>query len=170
MQKIGIHIVRFFLFVLVQGLIIGQFEFGMGIHPMIYPLFILLLPFETAPIILMLLGFLAGISIDFFMNTFGLHASAGVLVAYIRPELYRLFSPRDGYDTIKEPTAQAWGYTWFLSVSSITIFIHHLWFFSFEIFKVSEAWEIIKSTVLSTITTLIIFTIIQILFFKKEKQ
>lgn len=170
MQKVGIHIIRFLLFVLAQGLIIGQFEFGWGIHPMIYPLFILLLPFETAPVVLMLLGFILGISVDFFMNTFGLHASAGVLVAYIRPELYRLFSPRDGYDTIKEPTAQAWGYTWFLSVSSITVFIHHLWFFSLEIFKFSEIWEIIKSSVLSTITTLIIFTIIQILFFKKEKQ
>ena len=163
------HIVRFILFVLVQGLVVGQIEFGMGIHPLIYPLFILLLPFDMRPIIIMLIAFACGLSIDFMMNTFGLHASAAVFVAYFRPQLYRLFSPRDGYDVMKEPTLQEWGYTWFLSVTSTTVFLHHLWFFTLEIFKTSEWWNILKSTFLSAIISLVLMLITQILFFKKEK-
>lgn len=169
MNNLLIHIIRLIVFVLAQGLIFGQLEFGVGIHPMIYPLFILLLPFDISPILLMVMAFITGISVDFFMNTFGLHASAAVLVAYIRPELFRLFAPRDGYDVLKEPTASEYGYKWFLSVAGIAITIHHAWFFLLEHFSWSDWLIILRKTVLSVIVTMFILLIIQILFFKKPK-
>ena len=161
---------RLLIFVLAQGLIFGQLNFGYGIHPMIYPLFIILLPFDTRPVVLMLLAFLTGIGVDFFMNTFGLHASAAVLIAYIRPSIFKRFSPRDDYDLLKEPTASEWGYSWFIKVSGVTVLIHHLWFFSMEYFKWSAWKEIITSTLLSSFITLVIFILIQVLFFKKPKS
>lgn len=163
------NIFRMIIFILAQGLIFGQLEFGAGIHPMIYPLFILMLPFDTSAIVLMIMAFITGISVDFFMNTFGLHASAAVLVAYIRPELYRLFAPRDGYDVLKEPTASEWGYKWFIYVAGIAVTIHHFWFFFLEYFKWSAWFEILQKTVFSTIITMVILVIIQVLFFKKPK-
>ena len=170
MQKIVTHIIRFILLILLQGLVFGQIELSWGIHPMIYPLIILLLPFETTPIVLMLVGFTAGISVDFFMNTFGLHASAGALIGYLRPELFKLFAPRDGYDVMREPTADYLGYQWFISVSSILIVVHHLWFFLLEYFKLS-AWPfILQKTLLSSMVTLLIFILIQVFFFKKTRS
>jgi len=162
------NIIRLLIFVLVQGLIFGQLNFGYGIHPMIYPLFIILLPFDTRPITLMFLAFLTGIGVDFFMNTFGLHASAAVLIAYIRPSVFKRFSPREDYDVLKEPIASEWGYAWFIKVSGTLVLIHHFWFFLLEYFKWSAWKEILLSTVLSAILTLIIFIVIQILFFKKS--
>lgn len=170
MPSILIHIGRFFIILLAQGLIFGQLEFNAGIHPMIYPLFILMLPFDTRPIVLMILGFFIGIGVDFFMNTFGLHASAALLVAYIRPELYRLFAPRDGYDVLMQPTAESLGYKWFIYVAGITLFIHHLWFFFLEYFKWSEFFTIMRNTILSGITSLILLILIQIIFFKKKSR
>ena len=164
------NIIRLFVFVLAQGLIFSQLNFGNGIHPMVYPLFILLLPFDTKPIVLMLWAFVAGVGVDFFTNTFGLHASAALLIAYFRPTIFRQFAPRDDYDALKEPTANDWGYSWFIKVAGITILIHHLWFFSLEYFKWSAWKEIITNTILSSIITLIIFILIQILFFKKSKS
>ena len=161
---------RLLVFVLAQGLIFGQLSFGYGIHPMIYPLLIILLPFDTRPVILMLLAFLTGIGVDFFMNTFGLHASAAVLIAYLRPSIFKRFAPRDDYDLLKEPTAGELGYAWFIKVSGTIVIIHHLWFFSLEYFKWSAWKEIIMSTLLSSIITLIIFILIQVLFFKKPKS
>lgn len=169
MRGVSKHIIRFILFVLAQGLIFGQLEFGVGIHIMIYPLFILMLPFDMAAIPLLIIAFFTGVSIDFFMNTFGLHTSSAVLIAYFRPELYRLFSPRDGYDVLKEATAYELGYEWFLSVTGITVFIHHLWFFTLEYFKLSEWFHILQKTFLSSLFTMAIFIIIQIIFFKKER-
>lgn len=170
MPNLLLHIGRFFIILLAQGLIFGQLEFELGIHTMIYPLFILMLPFDTRPIVLMLLAFILGIGVDFFMNTFGLHASAAVLVAYIRPELYRLFAPRDGYDILMQPTAESMGYKWFIYVTSITILIHHLWFFFLEYFKWSEVFTILRNTLLSGLTTLTLLIFIQIIFFKKKKR
>lgn len=168
MNYIVKNIIRLLIFVLVQGLIFGQLNFGYGIHPMIYPLFIILLPFDTRPITLMFLAFLTGIGVDFFMNTFGLHASTAVLIAYIRPSVFKRFSPREDYDVLKEPIASEWGYAWFIKVSGTLVLIHHFWFFLLEYFKWSAWKEILLSTVLSAILTLIIFIVIQILFFKKS--
>src|SRR5690554_5180311 len=162
-------IIRLLIFVLAQGLIFGQLDFGWGVYPMIYPLFIILLPFDMKPINIMILAFLVGIGVDFFMNTFGLHASAAVVAAFFRPAIYRKFSPRDDYDVLKEPSATEQGYGWFLKVSDSIVVIHHLWFFILEYFKWSSLKEIILSTIFSSLLTLIIFIIIQILFFKKPK-
>jgi hypothetical protein len=164
------HILRMLLFIVAQGLIFGQLNFGYGIHLMIYPLFILMLPFDTRPISLMILAFITGIGVDFFMNTFGLHTSAAVLVAYIRPGIYSLFSPRDGYDILKEPTFFELGPVWFLKVSVTILFVHSVWFFMLEYFKFSAWKEIIQSSVLSTLVTLVILFVLQILFFKKAKK
>lgn len=164
------HIGRMVLFILAQGLLFGQLEFGYGIHPMIYPMFILLLPFDMRPIPLMLTAFITGLGVDFFMNTFGLHASAAVLVAYFRPELYRLFSPRDGYDMLKEPTLAEWGVSWYFRVAGITLLIHHLWFFTLEYFSFSSWTIVLRNTILSGVASLLICFAIQILFLKKPKR
>lgn len=164
------NIVRFLLFVLGQGLIFGPMDFGYGVHPMIYPLFIMLLPFNMRPISLLFIAFITGLGVDFFMNTFGLNASAAVMVAFFRPFIYNRFAPRDGYDLTKEPTADEWGYKWFVKVAIILISIHHFWYFTLEYFKWSALPEIFINTLYSTIATLLIFILIQALFFSKHKK
>lgn len=170
MSLIVRNILRILILILAQGLIFGQLPFGFGIHPMIYPLAIILLPFDTRPVWLLVIAFFIGLSVDFFMNTFGLHASAAVIVAFIRPSIFRRFAPRDDYDLLKEPTASEWGYLWSIKVSASIIVIHHLWFFTLEYFKFSAWKEIITSTVLSSIISLIIFILLQVFFFKKPKS
>ena len=164
------YIIWFVGLILTQTLIFGQIEFGIGIHIMIYPLFLILLPFDMKPISLMLVAFLMGILLDSLFNTFGLHASASVIVAYLRPELYRLFAPRDGYDLLMKPSIKDLGVQWFISVSSIMITIHHFWFFFLEYFKWSAWFSIIKNTLLSSIITLFIIVAIEMLFTKKETR
>jgi hypothetical protein len=170
MNEILKYIFWFVGLILAQTLIFGQIEFGLGLHIMIYPLFIILLPFDTKPIVLMLLAFGLGIILDSFSNTFGLHASASVILAYFRPELYRLFAPRDGYDLLMKPSIKDLGYRWFFSVSSILITLHHFWFFFLEYFKWSAWVTILQNTILSAIITLFIIMAVEILFTRKEKR
>lgn len=170
MNSVVKNIVRLFIFLLAQGLVFGQLNFGFGIHPLVYSMFILLLPFDTRPIVLMIVAFIIGVGVDFFMNTFGMHASSAVLVAFLRPAIYRQFAPRDGYDLLKEPSAPQMGYAWFLKVSAVLIVIHHLWFFILEYFKWVSWKEIIGNTILSSLITLASFILIQVFFFKKPKK
>jgi hypothetical protein len=162
------YIIWFIVLVLGQVLLFGHLEFGFGLHIMIYPLFIIILPFDIKPILVMTLAFSLGILIDVFSNTFGLHASASVLIAYLRPELFRLFAPRDGYDILMKPSINDLGFRWFLSVCSIIIVIHHFWFFFLEYFKWSAWYKIVGNTIISSSITLFIVLALEILTSKKE--
>ena len=164
------HGLRFLFAFLVQVLILNQMEIGFGIHLMIYPLFVLLLPVEMNIITLMLLSFSLGIIIDAFSNTYGLHTSAILLLAYARPQVYKLFAPRDGYDTLIETNIFTMGFGWFLRTAGFLLIIHHFWFFMLEMFKMNEFGFVIQKTFLSTPISFLICILLQYLFVKKSNK
>ena len=86
------HIIRFFLFALIQVLVLNQIEIGWGIQLMIYPVFIMLLPVELSVFYLLLISFLFGMFIDSMSNSYGLHTSALLLFAYLRPLIFKVFA------------------------------------------------------------------------------
>jgi len=104
----------FFVFLFLQVFLARNLELGMGAHLFLLPLFVMLLPFETNVFVLMGLGFMMGIIADSIMNTYGLNASSLVLFAYLRPFVFKSFTPKEGYDALKKPTLTEMGWTWFL--------------------------------------------------------
>lgn len=164
------NIIRFFLLVLVQVLIIKNIELGRFINPFIYVLFIIVLPFETPKWLLLVSGFILGVSIDMFYNTAGMHAAACVFMAYVRPGILKLFSPRDGYEFGTQPTIQYLGVPWFLSYAGILVLLHHLILFYIEIFRLSEFFSTFFRVIVSSIFTVILVVISQYLFHRKKEQ
>lgn len=164
------NIIRFIILVGVQILVIKNIELGRFINPFIYVLFIIVLPFETPKWALLLSGFLIGITIDMFYDTAGMHAAACVFIAYIRPAVLKLFSPRDGYEFGTQPTIQYLGVPWFLSYSGILIVLHHLVLFYIEIFRFSEFFSTLFRVIMSSLFTIILVVISQYLFYRKKEQ
>lgn len=164
------NIIRFFVLVLVQVLIIKNIELGRFINPFLYVLFIIIMPFETPKWLLLLVSFVLGITIDMFYDTAGMHAAACVLMAYIRPSILKLFSPRDGYEFGTQPTIQYLGIPWFLSYAGILIVIHHFFLFYIEIFRLHEFFSTFFRVIVSSIFTLILVVITQYLFHRKKEQ
>ncbi len=163
------NILRFIALVLVQVLIIKNIELGRFINPFLYILFIIALPFETPKWLLLLSGFLLGITIDMFYDTMGMHAAAGVFIAYIRPAILNLFSPREGYEFGTQPTIQYLGVPWFLSYSGILIILHHFVLFYLEVFRFSEFFYTLLRVGLSSLATLLLVVITQYLFQNKKE-
>jgi hypothetical protein len=130
----------------------------------------MLLPFETAIVPMILSAFLLGIGIDSLSNTYGLHASSLVVVAYLRPVVFKAFSPRDGYEGTKEGNVFEMGPRWFLLVFGSLLFIHHFWFFMLEIFKFNELGYILKKLLLSIPVSLLFCVLFQYLFIKRVKD
>ncbi|MBN8697712.1 MAG: rod shape-determining protein MreD [Bacteroidetes bacterium] len=161
------NIIRFILLVLVQALIIKNIELGRFINPFIYVLFIVVLPFETPKWLLLVSAFVLGITIDMFYDTAGMHAAATVFMAYIRPGVLKLFSPRDGYEFGTQPTVQYLGVPWFLSYASILVVLHHLVLFYIEVFRFSEFFSTFFRVIISSIFTLLLIVITQYLFNRK---
>jgi rod shape-determining protein MreD len=170
LNEIFRNILRFILLVAVQVLIIKNIELGRFINPFIYVLFIIVLPFETPKWLILVAGFVTGITIDMFYDTAGMHAAACVLMAYVRPGVLKLFSPRDGYEFGTQPTVQYLGVPWFLSYSGILIFLHHFALFYLEIFRFSEFFSTFLRVLISTIFTVLIVVITQYLFNRKKQQ
>jgi rod shape-determining protein MreD len=164
------NIIRFILLVLVQVLIIKNLELGRFINPFLYVLFIIILPFETPKWLLLLSGFVLGITIDMFYDTAGMHAAACVAMAYVRPGILKLFSPRDGYEIGTQPTIQYLGIPWFLSYSGILIVLHHLVLFYIEIFRFSELLSTFLRVIISSVFTLLLVVFSQYLFYRKKEQ
>lgn len=170
MKLITTQLIRFILFLLIQSLVFNQLEIGLGIQIMIYPLFIMLLPFETSILLLLVLAFVMGLSIDAISDTYGLHTSALLIVAYMRPIIFKIFSPREGYDTIKEASFIEMGQRWFISVYGLLLLIHHLWFFILEMFSMSELGFILQKTILSVPLSFLLCIFLQVIFIAKPKD
>ena len=151
-------------------MILNQVEIGLGVQIMVYPLYIILLPFELSTISLMLIAFLMGIIIDSISNTYGLHASSLVLLAFLRPQLLSIFAPRDGYDPLKEGNVYEMGRRWFFSVFVMMLVIHHLWFFLMEVFRIDQMLYVFQKTILSVPLSYLLSLLLQALFIAKPKE
>ena len=171
MRIIFTHIFRFILFVLAQAWVFNKLEIGFntGIQVMIYPLFLMLLPFETTVFVLLIVAFVMGLFIDALSNTYGLHTSSLLLVAYMRPIVFKIFSPREGYDSLKESSIFEMGQRWFVSVFGLLLLIHHFWFFTIEMFKMNEILFVLQKTILSVPVSFLLCILLQVIFVTKPK-
>lgn len=121
------NIIRFTLFILVQVYLLNKIPFlHRFIAPYLYFLFILWLPFGVSRMGLLVIGFITGMTLDYFMNTPGLHAAACVLIAYLRPFVISVFAPKDapGF-SYREPSPRAMGWTAYLIYIFVLSLVHH---------------------------------------------
>ena len=170
------NFLRFCIIVLLQVLILKRITLIWWTNPHtfpafipdVYPLFILLLPFEISVWALLLLGFTLGITIDTFMNTGGIHAFAMVLVAYLRTNVLNALMPRNLNEYVnQQPTIKTMGWMPFLVYSAFLIFIHHSVFYILEMWNVGNLNILLIKIAVSTITTML-FILIYILLFTRQ--
>lgn len=161
-------IIRFVLLTLVQVMILNNIHLHGMFNPALYPLFILLLPLETPASVLLLLAFLSGWVIDWYSHTGGLHASASLVIAFLRPSVMRILRPTGGYLPEDRPTISSMGFTWFITYCSILVFIHHLFLFIIETFSFSQFIFVLEKIVISSLVSIAIMVILQYLFYTRK--
>lgn len=166
--EIAKNSIRFILLVLLQTLIIKNIPLGTYFVPMPYVLFILLLPFEIMPVLVMILAFVLGLAVDLFYDTQGIHASASVIMAFLRFYFLKILAPREGYEATTKPTVQYMGNSWFFSYAIPMILVHHLFFFFLEEFGFNGFFFTLLKALGSTLSTLLFVYIIQYLFYRKD--
>lgn len=161
------NIVRFILLVLVQVLILNNIRISGFMIPYVYVLFILLLPFETPGWLLLVVGFMLGMSIDLFMDTPGMHTFSTVFMAFLRPPVLKVIEPRDGYESGTYPRVAYYGFTWFLKYAAILIIVHHFVLFYIEIFRFGDFFLTFFRVILSSLITLLMIILSQFFVFRR---
>ena len=159
---------RFLALLLLQGLVLKRISLGwdgiLYFNVLLYPLFIMLLPFRTPRTAQLLLAFALGLLLDFFYDSPGVHASAGVFTAYIRPLVLRRIAPRDGYNINHSPTARRLGWTWFITYASIMLTAHLFFYFSVEAFTFVYLGMILLKTLFSFILSMVFILMVMGVF------
>jgi len=137
-----INIIRFILLVLVQVLVFNRLNFFGFINPMVYILFLYWYPIKENRAVFIGLSFLLGLSIDFFSDTMALHSAATITIAYLRPVIMRLiFGINYEFQSFKlSNTTRAQQFTFL----ALLILVHHLVYFSLEIFSIANLFLIVK--------------------------
>ena len=157
------YFLAFILYLFVfQVLIIDNINFGFYINPIVYILFLLILPIEISGWLLLLLGFIIGLIFDMFQNTPGIHASASVFLGFIRPFVLKSIAPRDGYDTGSLPIPSYLGFGWFFKYTVVCVVFHHFFLFTIETFSLSQMWTVIIKTVLSSAFSIFFIMVIRL--------
>lgn len=165
------NIIRFFLLFVVQGLLLSNVDLiGGRAQVFLYVLFIIMLPFRISSMAAMGLAFLMGLAVDTFYDSAGLHASAAVLTAFVRPYFVRLFTPRDDYEVNDRPGISKMGLPWFLRFAAALTLIHCFWVFLLEAFDLSSIGDVLVKTLASTAITLLVMVIVTYLFSTKKSD
>lgn len=162
------NILMFCGLLVLQLLVIDNIGFGAYIHPCIYVLFILLLPFDISRQRLMINGFIIGMIVDIFNGTPGLNAAATVLMAYLRPSVISLTTRKSDIEGKEYPSVSEMGLQWFIIYSLILLLAHNLLLFILEAFSIKLIGIVLLEVICSVpVSLLAILLIIYIFDLKK---
>jgi hypothetical protein len=165
------NIIRFAVFIMIQVYLLNQIDpLHRFIIPYLYFLFILWLPFSISRIGLLFTGFLTGLALDYFTMTPGLHAAACTLIAYVRPFLINILTPRDTSDfNYREPSPKSMQWAPYAVYTLVLTALHHGYMFFLELLSFGSFWDFLIKVIATTgISILIIFTV-ELLFPRKLK-
>jgi rod shape-determining protein MreD len=169
-RAIIINILRFIVLVFIQVFLLKNVTLYNLSTPYLYILFILLLPFETPNLVLFVLAFVLGLTIDAFYDTPGLHTTACVLLAFVRILFISITVQKEGFDNEPEPTLSIMGFRWFFTYALILTFFHHLFLFNMEVFRLDEIQYTLGRVVLSSLFTVFLILVSGLLFFKSKER
>lgn len=158
---------RFILLLALQILVFNNLNLGGYLTAFPYILFIILYPVNGNKSNLLIASFFLGLIMDLFCNSGGVHATACIILAYLRPYFFKFsFGLSYEYQTIKINdvlTPERFSFI-LLSVS-----IHHIVLFLLESFQIYFLLDILLRFLLSTLFTIII-SIILIYLIKPNKR
>src|SRR5215469_12383968 len=160
------NIIRFVVFILFQVYVLFKIpHLHRFITPYLYYLFILWLPFSIPRFWLLVVGFLTGLSLDYFMSTPGLHAAACVLIAYIRPFIINLLISQEGADkNYSSPSIRSMGWAPYGTYVLILTLFHHTYLVFLEWMSFGSFIYFLGKVIGTTAISLLLILLTELLF------
>jgi rod shape-determining protein MreD len=165
------NIIRFIFFILLQALLLQRIPFlHKSITPYLYYLYILWLPFSLPRGWLTFVGFIYGLTLDYFLNTPGLHAAACTLIAYVRPFLINMLIPQEGSEqSYASPSVRSMGWAPYFTLVLILTLLHHTYLVFLEWLQIGSFLYFIVKVFASTGVSILLVLLAEMLFVRKER-
>lgn len=165
------NILRFAVFILVQVYILNKIpHLHRFITPYIYFLFLLWLPFTISRFGLLVIGFITGLTLDYFTMTPGLHAAACTLIAYVRPFVINVLTPKDSTEfNYREPSPKAMQWAPYTVYVFILTLLHHGYMVLLEWLDVGNFLDFIIKVIATTGISMLLIFVVELLFPRQLK-
>ena len=157
----------FVVLMALQILVLNNIRLGGYINPYIYILFIMLLPFEIPGWFLLILGFLTGLVVDAYSDTLGMHSSATLFIAFLRPFVLSNISTYELDDKKGSPTMSLNDLGWFIKYTLIMVLAHHFVLFYLETFSFTHFFATLLRIILSSSLTILFILLSQFFIIKR---
>ena len=147
---------RYVIVMILQVLLFNQLQLWGVCHPYIYVLCLLMMPITLSQTTNMLIGALAGLVMDIFCNSLGVHIAGCILLMFIRP--YILGAIVNDTDRLNEQiSTRTIGLGAMIQYVAILVVIHHLTVFILAAWSWQHiGWVLLETLVSSVITILVI--------------
>lgn len=138
--------------------------------PTLYFLFILWLPFSLGRLGLLLVGLVTGLTLDYFKQTPGLHAAACVLIAYARPFIITILTPKDTTEfNYREPSPAGMGWAPYFVYVFILTLLHHTYYTLLQWLQFGTFVDFLIKVLSTTAISLLLILTVELLFPRKLK-
>lgn len=164
-----INILRWVVLLCVQIFLLKNMGFYDLSTPFIYVLFLLLLPFNIPNLLLYVLAFGTGLTLDSFYDTMGVHATACTVLAFVRISFINISLNKDTLDE-PEPSLRYMGFQWFSLYAFLCVTAHHLVLFFLESFKATELLYTLLRAALSIAFTLVLILLTEFIFYRRKAR
>ena len=148
------------LYLFLQVFIVRNLVFFEVAFCFVYISIILFLPSNTPVSAVLLIAFLVGLAVDLFYNTAGIHASASLLLAYLRSYIIKVLFPTKGLDTELVISLDGMGMERFIRYIVILTFVHHVYLFFLEAgslnYFLNTSLKVVASVLFTSIVTFLL--------------
>lgn len=162
-------LIYFVVFVLIQVLVLNNIHFLRIATPFLYLYFILKFPVGTSQAQVLFFSFLAGLVVDTFANTPGMHAAACTLAGLLREPLIRLFMGKDLPEGIF-PSSRAFGVGGFFKYVLSFVVIHHMALFLLESLTLFDPLFLVLRISASVLMTTVLVCTVEAINIESQKS
>ncbi|MCB0430505.1 MAG: rod shape-determining protein MreD [Flavobacteriales bacterium] len=165
MKTLVNHIVRFIGLILLQVLVLNHIGFLGRFTPYLYLYILLVLPMDMNRSVVLLLAFCTGMVMDIFSNTAGMHTSACLLLAFIRPAVLGYQNSREQFEGTR-PGIITLGLKGFVSYVMILVLVHHILLLWLEVFTWTGVFSILFRALFNALLTGGLIIAVEVIFAK----
>jgi rod shape-determining protein MreD len=134
--------------------------------PYIYVLFILMLPIQLGKNWVLIIASVTGFVMDIYSNTYGLHTSASLLLAFLRSYVLQLLiqnNPKE-LNQYVTPSLSRLGFKNFVMYVGFLVIAFSFYFYLIREFSFPHTVHFLVNTVFTSLTTIILIFLSQVFF------
>nr|MBD5376507.1 rod shape-determining protein MreD [Bacteroides sp.] len=150
--------------VLAQGIVFNHICLFNVAVPVVFVYALFKLPITLSVNWVLTFGFLLGLTVDMFSDTYGMNALACTITAMLRRPVLRLYMPRGDEPADPIPSIRSIGQSVYLKYLLTMTLIYCILIFTIETFTFFNFWRLILRIIFSTILSLAVMLGVDCLF------